>query len=220
MEILRDAIWQFIGAILGLVGTVVSVILAFRLQPRKSLSCSIIHRSKLVSIKREVEHKLRVYYEGKAVQNLSLVVIRIQNTGNQPIVANDFVEPVEIALESTVDIIDGEIGGTRPENLRTSLSKIDQRIQLLPTLFNAGDYADINILVDGSVKEIDVHGRVVGVSRIRKVDLADIDVSSRSMPFFGSLAYLITFILAALAIYVLVGAAVEWGAQVIDRMRT
>jgi hypothetical protein len=89
MDILRDPIWQFVGAILGLIAIIISIMLFWIQHQRKSLSFEIIHNAYLVRSKDEVKDKLKILYEKKPIENLLLLIVRLVNTGNVPILASD-----------------------------------------------------------------------------------------------------------------------------------
>lgn len=210
MDLLRDSIWQFVGVILSIAGIVVTVVFFFAQRSRKSMSCYITFNSKLFSIRREAQDKLRVFYEGKPVSNLRLLVLRIQNTGNQPILTQDFDEPIGFTFNEGINIIDGEIGSTKPDNLRINLTKVDKELLLSPILFNPGDYVEVNLLIDGAMKDFRVSGRVIGVTQIKTQGTLEVENLQGTAFSVGPIAYILTGILALLATYVLLSSVVGY----------
>jgi hypothetical protein len=59
MDLLRDGIWQFFGAVLGLIAIIVSVIIYLRQRGRKQISCEVVSKSTIVRISDEVKTKLQ-----------------------------------------------------------------------------------------------------------------------------------------------------------------
>ena len=90
LEILRDQIWQFVGAAFGFVAIIISIILWRTQRRRKALSYDIISRAPLLSVDDEIKGKLKIYFDGKPVQDIHLVLVKIINSGNVPIVSTDY----------------------------------------------------------------------------------------------------------------------------------
>ena len=60
MELLRDPVWQFVGAVLAVLAIVASIAI-YRLQKvPKRLAYEIVSRSTLLTVKEEIESKVQV----------------------------------------------------------------------------------------------------------------------------------------------------------------
>ena len=57
IELLRDPLWQFVGAILGFVAIGITIIIFWLQRTRKSLSYEILSNTSLLTIKEELEGK-------------------------------------------------------------------------------------------------------------------------------------------------------------------
>src|SRR5688500_12158935 len=93
-DIFRDQIWQFIGAILGLVALVATIIIYLLQRRKKSLVYEVVTSAPLLSMSDEVKGKVQILYEGSPVQLVHLLIINIFNDGNLGIQASDFERPL------------------------------------------------------------------------------------------------------------------------------
>lgn len=167
-EILRDPLWQFIGAVLALVAIIVSVFLYRRQRRNKELSYEIISNTALLTMEEDVRQKMQILFNGKPMEQVYLVVLRIVNSGNLPILTTDYVRPVSLSFGEEAQILTAEIAETNPRSLHAS-AKIDgKRVVILPTLLNQGDTIKLKMLVGKSIGQITVDGRIVGVKDIKK----------------------------------------------------
>lgn len=60
MDFLRDPIWQFFGAAIGVVAIIASLYIFFRQRITKSLGYEILTQTELLSIKSEIRGKVQV----------------------------------------------------------------------------------------------------------------------------------------------------------------
>ena len=96
VELLRDPLWQFVGAIFGLVAIGIAILIFWLQRTRKSLGYEVISNTSLLTIKEELEGKLQILYEKESVNNVQLIVIKLINTGNLPIASNDYELPLRL----------------------------------------------------------------------------------------------------------------------------
>lgn len=166
-EILRDPIWQFIGAVLALAAILVAVTLYLKQRRHKSLSYEIISSTPLLSLKDEIKGKLQILYEGKPIQQVHLIVARIINSGNTPIVLADYERPVSLSFGKEAQVLTAEVTKTSPDSLQASIKIEEKNVVLMPTLLNQGDWVVLKMLVTKFGGEIAVDGRIVGIREIR-----------------------------------------------------
>lgn len=169
-EIMRDPIWQFIVlAALALATVVVSILLFWMQHRRKALSYEIISRTPLLSVEGEVKGKLQILFDGEPVQDVYLVVARIINTGNLPIVSTDYEDPVNLSFGENSQILTTDSSETNPNSLRASTNIEKTKVVLAPVLLNRGDSITIKMLISQFDGEIKIDGHIVGVKSIRKL---------------------------------------------------
>jgi hypothetical protein len=169
LDLLRDPIWQFIGAILGIIAIVVSVYLFLLQRNRKSLAYKIETETALLTVTDELRGKLQIIYEGVPVQNVHLIILKIISDGNLPIASNDFEKPLNFSFGDEAVVLGAEIIKTNPITLKPKLNIMEGKISLEPTLLNSKDTLTIKVIISQFGGVITPDARIVGVSNIKKV---------------------------------------------------
>lgn len=75
-DILRDPIWQFVGALLGLVAIGVTVYPFLVQKNKKSLSYKIENKTALLTVNDEIKGKLQIVYDGIPIKDVHLILYR------------------------------------------------------------------------------------------------------------------------------------------------
>ena len=148
---------------------VVAVALAFYFQwwrNRRRLSYEILSNVELVSSEK-IRDRIEIRYEGKPVESVHLVVVKLINDGYQPIKKDEFEKPVKFIFRGG-NILSAEKEKFQPENIETGVFYSDRSVQITPTLLNRKDYVQFKVLLDG-FKNIEIDARIVGVSKIGKL---------------------------------------------------
>jgi len=165
LDILRDSIWQFIGAILALI----TIILILVQRKRKALSYKIISNTPLVKIKEDLKGRLQVLFDEKPVENIYLIIINFINSGNLPIKSADYESPVNLNFNEDVQLLTAEVIDTKPKTLEVSAKIEGTKVLLKPTLLNGNDSITIKVLVNQFDGNFSVGGRIIGVKEIREL---------------------------------------------------
>lgn len=168
MDVLRDPIWQFVGAVGTLAAIVVAIVLDYRFRPRKALE----YQTRVIPL--VVRHKvlkdrIQVLLDGVPVHDAELVTITLINTGNVAIIPADFVEPVTIRFSETSEVLQAEVSDTFPPNLGGRLDSHSKAVVLNPVLLNSGDHLSVSVFVKSLDAPPDVDGRIVGVAYISEL---------------------------------------------------
>lgn len=166
----RDNIWQFLGTVSGGLLTIIAIVLSVWFfvaeRQRKELSYEILSNS-AVLVNPAAVGKIEILYNGTPVPDARLTLIRITNSGNVPIISENFEEP--LIIESTEGtILSADVTETNPENLlpRGWEPQIDAQaktVDLPPLLLNDGDYFTIQLLSEEDIDDIDVDARIAGI---------------------------------------------------------
>ena len=164
LSFLRDTIWQSISGLIALIALGVSIFLYFAQKNRKSLSCRLLAETKLF---RHVNGKFQTTYDGRPVQNVFLIIIKVLNDGNTPILASDFAQELTFSLGSNVQVLSAEPIHASPEDLKPTLHTTQSTVTVQPLLLNSKDEIDIQILCDGYQRNIKIESRIVGVREVR-----------------------------------------------------
>lgn len=174
MDILRDQIWQFIGAVLGLLAIAVTVLIFRWQRSRKALTFEVVTFSPLLTVASDVKDKLQITFEGKPVTNLRLLVLRLYNSGNVPIPAMDYERRIELVFDEKAEIIDAAVIETAPDNIRATIDFKSDRVGVDPVLLNPKESMTLRILTTQDRQEFDIDARIIGISNIQKNLLIDI----------------------------------------------
>lgn len=162
-EILRDPLWQFVGAIVA-VASFVFIILQLK---RKELSYSIIINTPLLSIDKRIEDKITILYEDVFIANLQLIILRICNTGNTPIEKSDYERPISFSFGKNAFIFAEIVVDKKPENLKITFEKEKNKLIFDPILLNKKDEFSIKVFIKNYNGEINPDCRIVGVKGIK-----------------------------------------------------
>lgn len=199
-EFLRDPVWQFIGAALGVIVIIVMIILYRRQERHKELSCVIFSHTPLDAIEPQVvRRKLQISYDGKPVQDVHVLRIAVVNSGNVPITSADYESPITLRFGNEARVLTADIAGSEPNNLRPSIEGKEQFIVMQPALFNQGDFIVLELLVSKYKPPIKVDGRIIGVKDIsirqRIAPPQDKPLSKRAYTGFLLTTYLLVGVL-------------------------
>jgi hypothetical protein len=166
MDYLRDPLWQFVGAVLAVITIIVSIVLYFFQRRKKTLAYEIISRTAVLSASEEIAGKLQILFQGEAVREVHLLVLRLINNGNVPVTSADYEREISFVFIDCIKILSAEISDTNPSNLSAEIALKDNNIRVEPILLNPGDSITIKTLISGFKNNIEIDGRIVGVKTI------------------------------------------------------
>jgi hypothetical protein len=164
LRYLTDPDW--LAAIAAIISIIIVVIVYFAGKAKKSLSYEVLSENPLISIDNEIKGKLQILLDGKPIENVHLLLIRIINDGKVPITANDYERPVTLKFSKSSNILSAEHVGAEPANLVSKPTIHDGIVTLEPVLMNSGDLFTIKVLVGEYTGPVDVDGRIAGVKNI------------------------------------------------------
>lgn len=164
IEVLRDPMWQFIGGVLAIATT----FLIYYLQRQsKSLSYEILAKNRLLTINEELEGRIKILFDNKPTSDISLLSIKIFNSGNIAIPTSDYEHPISLSLGVKTSILSGTITNISPKNLKVKIQIENNHVLITPCLLNATDSITIKLLMTDFNNEIEFDARIVGVKEIR-----------------------------------------------------
>jgi hypothetical protein len=170
MDFLRDQIWQFVGAVLGLLALLATLVIFVLQRRRKRLAIGALSRQRLVSIDQEISSRVTVSLDGSPVSDVHLVLLGIKNVGDLPILQSDFAGPFRLLTTDGSQILSASIVKQFPLNLGTQLTHTSDIITIVPPLLNRLDWFTVQILMSGSEANVTPDLRVVGVSQIEPLE--------------------------------------------------
>lgn len=151
LDWLRDSIWQFVAVPVALLTTAAAIVGAYLIYEWQldvySLEAVILSKSSLVSVAEGYGQEIEVRYQGQPVDNLSLVDIKLENTGNQPIERQDFDEPLRFVFPEGTQLLDASVQETLPDDLDLQVSVEGPNVaSLAPVLLNSADRGVIRFI--------------------------------------------------------------------------
>jgi len=168
-EIPSEQWWSFMGVVVAiiaiLVGVAVAIIVYLMQRQRKELSYDIISSTPLLSHEEEVKGKLQISFEGKPVEKVQLVLVRIANSGNVPIEAKDYERQINFSFGESAQVLAAEVAEVEPRSLEVPPNVEGKKVVLPRILMNKGDSFTVKMLVNG-YKGLDVDGRIAGIKEI------------------------------------------------------
>lgn len=168
LEILRDPLWQFVGAVLAVAALVASFVIYQLQRSRKGITYDILSRTNVLTIREELEGKLQVLYEGEPAKSLTLMVLKVWNSGNQPILASDFERPLSFCTGNASRLLSAAVTQVEPAELLIDVAVAENILTVKPTLLNPGDAVTLKLLVRDSGSVLCPDARVVGVKSVRR----------------------------------------------------
>ena len=181
MEFLRDPIWQFVGAIVAVIGVVAAVWIYLLQKNKKSLSYNILASNELLTASEEIRGRIKILFDKKSVQDVHLLVMQITNDGNLPILPSDFYEPLKISFGESTKILSAEITNHFPDSFQPELILEANSLSIAPTLINSKDALTIKFLLSQYSNGVIISARIVGIKQI---------TSSNAKSFWSRLFYL------------------------------
>jgi hypothetical protein len=196
VAILRD---PMVRTILATVAICVTLTLFLVARRRRRLSY-LLSDTRVLGVHEAVNpSRVKILFDGSPVTDVHLVMITVNNSGNEPIKVEDFERPLRFSWAEPAGILAAEVEGVNPEALQPKIRTDTNGIVLEPLLLNPGDWLRIKILIN-QIGKVSVDARVVGVQRISKT------VSSGKVTFPRTLALLAAVAIVGL-IVMLVGEA-------------
>jgi hypothetical protein len=149
-----------------------ALIYNYKRNPRKSLSYEVPISDRLVNIDKSIKSRIKVLFDEVEVPEVSIIHVKIVNTGNTPIAEKDYATPVEIRFGKDAKILQSTLGATFPKDIPAAIANEGDRLTFKPVLLNSEDYVLIKAYVT-QVEEVRVSGRIEGVKLISKRAMSD-----------------------------------------------
>lgn len=157
----------WLGVYVGVLAIAVTLALYINGQPVKRLRIEVLSNSPLVSIDTAMAKELQIMYKGLAVQSLSLILLRIANTGTEPIKETDYSDPIRITISETASVGEATVQETQPDSIQLAPTVAPRnQVALAKALLNPGDQAVIRILALNNDSTLKITARIVGVSTL------------------------------------------------------
>jgi hypothetical protein len=181
VTILRDPMVRTILAVVAISTTVLLFLIGRR---RKSLSY-MVSDTRVLGVHEAVNpSSVQILFDGMPVTDVRLVVITVNNSGNESIRADDFERALRFSWAEPARILTAEVVEVSPESLQPTIKAGVNEIVVDPLLLNRGDWLRIKTLIN-QVGKMSVDARVVGVKRILKAVATSKGPSAKKLLFIG-----------------------------------
>jgi uncharacterized protein YehS (DUF1456 family) len=150
VDLTTNEIIIIVLTIITIVLGAVSILLFLHYQKKKKLRFLVDQLLSLVKIKESYKDKIKILYNDRIVDNLSLVQLIIQNSGNSSISKEDIKVPIKIEFSEGVRIIDDKIISKKPDGLIIHTNKPrDNEINYNFELLNPGNEIKVQFVCIG-----------------------------------------------------------------------
>lgn len=163
LELLRDPAWQVAGI---LIGSFVAVWIFRAQRTRRELSFGVLSARTLISVHNSLTSRVNVTLDGRSVQDVSLVVFALKNSGNVPIQPADFQRSIFFRFASSTSLLSVEVARRSPPNLEALLVVDGDVASLSPTLLNPGEHVVFQALIAGRDQSVNCDCRIEGISTL------------------------------------------------------
>ncbi len=173
LNFINSPSWPFWGVVVTILTIVVPFLIYYWQKQRKKISFDILSENQLLTTQEweDLKEKLQVLYEGQPIRSICFLMIKIFNSGNVPIIKEEYEVPINIYTGEDSTILSEATIKKEPEDLPIGiLSKGKNSISLQPILLNPKDSITLKILVsDFSRTSLKIYGRIAGVKHIERV---------------------------------------------------
>ena len=205
LELLRDGVWQFVGAIITLVTLIVTVAIYFAQRWRKLLTYEVIASTPLLQ-SNDLSGEIEVNFRGESVDQIYLTVLEVRNSGNVPIVRNDFDGDLTFTLNNENKILSADVIENKPESVSIQLIQSEDSVSIEPARLNGKDMFTIRFVSTRQIEELSTFCRIAGVSNILEASHSSISHKIRSFilivsAFWTVLIFVIYIFIGEPAVY-------------------
>jgi hypothetical protein len=165
------------GNVIAIVAIIIPLVVFFFWQlERKELAYSIINSSSILTVSDLASDlgDLSILLNDEEIEGLVNYSVSIINTGNVPVLADDFEMPISFDLGSNGEVLQVSVSEASDDSLKEIIANglviennPNLRIALPSILLNSGDRFTLNIITSQiEAAPLSLDARVVGVSRL------------------------------------------------------
>ncbi|MEK7325726.1 MAG: hypothetical protein AAB217_10775 [Chloroflexota bacterium] len=144
----RYPIWELVTILVGVIAILATYDVFTRSEQFKDLRIVTLASTSLVEIRDSgTSSEIKVLYAGKQIDNLSLFQIKIENTGTEPILEQDYSQPIRFTFPRESKIIDAAILDSSPSNIGATVQTSQNTASLSPVLLNPHDRFIVRFVV-------------------------------------------------------------------------
>ena len=161
---------QSIALAITILSVIVTITIFYKNRKLKSLCYNILTNTPLLTIDEGLEGKIKIYYleepsVEKPIKNLSVIILKFFNNGNEPIKSSDFEslesndveKSIKISFGQNMNVLSAEQIDSSPKKINATLNYSADQVYIEPLLLNPNDSITIKILLTGNDKIDDVN---------------------------------------------------------------
>ena len=181
--------WKWLlGILVGLVGIVLAVAFFTAGREDKTLRGVVLSQTTLVG--GPIPEVISITYKDRGVRSLSLVAVRLENTGTEPVRPEDYADPIVFVFDEGSEIIQATATESQPPEIVEIGVKVTLRgkhqAEVEAILLNEGDRVIVEFLVidlpsSTDVEAFDLKFRIADVEEIPVVSAIE---EEASVPLF------------------------------------
>jgi hypothetical protein len=167
LTFLRDPASRTVLAVLALCVSIVVFLVGQWWWRRKALTYTVLETS-VLTVHETIRGRVQILFDGEPAKNVSFLLIKLINTGHEPIRASDFERALRFDCGAEGKILTLDVEETNPQNLKPVIKLAgspSKEFEISPLLLNRGDWVMIKTLVS-QMGALTVDGRIAGVKNI------------------------------------------------------
>jgi hypothetical protein len=175
-------ILQVISVIIAFSALIVTIVIAWIQRRRKEIAYEVISNTLVIPELEEVSPHttgiLHVLFNGKPVKGARLVILKVWNTGNEPIDILDYAEPITFNFGEKAEVLNVAIletsKGLAKSNAEKALDISSNKVILKPILLNHHASITLKVLLLGFDGKINTdETSIKGVQYMLEVNTAE-----------------------------------------------
>jgi|TARA_R110001599_G_scaffold350336_1_gene580312 hypothetical protein len=149
---------------LAFLGVVIPIALYFNSIPERVIVFEVVSKTDLVGSLDGVD-ELEIFIREKPVKEAYLYLVKLKNSGTEPITVSDYEKPIQIKYDG--EILSVKAKEKIPTNLSLDYLVKDEVVSINPFLFNSEEEFSLEI-VSSSENYPSVESRIAGISEIQE----------------------------------------------------
>lgn len=145
LEVLQNHLWQLVAGIISLI----PFLYKLTQRKKKDLGWEVVSHWPLFNDDTKKHGNLHLTQNGRPIEDVDFVAIRISNEGNVDVRQADYNNAITIAVNKGAQILSAYISDKKPEGLPVEISFDGFKAHLGALPMNAGDSLTVNMYVSG-----------------------------------------------------------------------
>src|SRR2546425_7217887 len=119
MEFLSNPLWQFlVNVTIAILAIVIPVLIYRKKQNQRGITYQVISNTSILNFKEDIKGRVQVLFDNNPVGDVRLIILKIWNSGNIPILPNEHIDPIKFDFGNNVEILDTDVLETVPGDIK------------------------------------------------------------------------------------------------------